>query len=177
MRKHARKSEWEMRFHKLSPEKKSIISKQKLKNLACLYIHNIQDKVNTITLIVNLKTMKAVPPTEELIYLLSHVPHKWDVQIMALGRSWDGKEYIKSEGYQIGEPLLQSQLADSLGAIHYKFFLDKIPASQRINMAWLGVPKGADVILNDDLFLTNLLHEHKAFFSTGKLEDGRNYAD
>lgn len=167
--------EWLTRYKKMAPEKKSKLAQAKLKNIGCIFIHNIDDVVTGRTYLFNTKTKERVNATEEYVHLLSNLRFEWDIQLIAIGRVKGQLPYLKHKGYSFKNHVKQSELAETLGAIHYKYFLDVIPPQQRINLAWVGLPHEADDILTDEAYLRELLYKFGALRSTGVLRDGREY--
>lgn len=164
-------TEQHTRFKNMTPEKLAKIKGIKLKNLACIFRHNINDVVNVETTIFNTLSLKAVVPTTELVSLLSEIRHKWDIELIAVGRDWNGDTYFKSYGYTLETPCLQRELSEKLGKEHYEYFLNQIPPKQRINLVWVATPYASKGLMGNQLYLRKVMNHFDVFKSTGNLVD------
>jgi len=169
-------TEWQVRFDKLTPEKKAIVAQQKLRNIGCLYIHNIEDVINKQTFFFNIKTKQRINGTPELVHLVTKYRLLWDIELVAVGRDNNKETYIKHTGYAFKTHVLQSEIAEALGKIHYKYFFTQIP-NHRVNMAWIGAPKNNVAAINDDAYIRDLLYNFGALRSTGQLDESRDYSN
>lgn len=164
-------TEAQQRAGKLTPEKAAKLARHNLKSLGCIYVHNIDDVVNVQTRVFNLKTLKPVNASPELRNYLTGYRHSWDIELIAVGRDWQGEPYFKSMGYSLETPCLQSELAATLGKEHYAYFLKQIPPNQRINLVWIAIPiQGTDYLESTD-WISKVLHAFGALNSTGNLVD------
>ena len=117
--------------------------------------------------VVDLKTLKVEDNiSKQRAFDITGHQHKWTVLLCVFGRANDGTEYFKTEEVVSPRICYQSEIDDSMNALHQKLYED-FSKQHFVSLGWIASPHDREFDL-DDMF--NLFKNLGAFEYVAKWE-------